>query len=139
MSMLIVAALAAAAGAMPAHKTQIEHRGQNLAVEYVPVVETRTRQAGVAAPGRSSTQICNWTATVSVERRLDANVPAQRVGDTQLISGSQQGDCRLQGERIAQMVAARSGDVQAHVARVADADRQILLANLDMAHGRAGH
>ena len=116
MSMLMIAALAAAAAAVPAHTTHIEHRGQNLAVEYRPVVETRLRQAGIAPAARPGTQICNWTATVSVERHLGGDAPSQRVGQPHEISGSQAGDCHVQRERIAQPIAARGDDVQAHVA-----------------------
>lgn len=139
MSILIAAALAAATTALPAHTSTVEHRGQNLAVEYRPVVETKLRQAGMAPPGRPATQICNWKASVSVERKLQGAAHSQRVGDVREISGSQAGDCNLQGDRIAQQVAARGDAVQAHVAAVAAADRPVLLADLDIAHGRAGH
>lgn len=137
MSMFLMAALAAATAAAPAHKVDIEHGGQTRTVEYQPAVDIRLQQAGIAPPGRTDSRICNWTATVAVERRIDG--AAHRVGETRTLSGSQAGACAQQRDRIESQLAGRSGDVQAHVAAVAEQDRQRLTAELELAHGRTGH
>lgn len=134
-SMLSTLALAvASAHAGPVHQTQVEHRGSPVLVTYRADVDVSTKQIGVAAGPRMSTERCAWTARVGVVReasRPNGAAVSHRLDADKVLSGSRHGSCFLAGEQIRKDVAARDGDVRAHLADVAVRDRGRLLADLD--------
>ncbi|WP_232494754.1 hypothetical protein [Novosphingobium kaempferiae] len=141
MSLIALAAFAAAATAAPVHSVDLDHRGSTYKVDYRAKVETSARTIGIAPSTRPSTQRCVMTATVSVERviadgghALTAALPAKETYTRQL-----PGDCRGRDGQLAKLVDDKAGAIRTHVAQAALDDRQHALAAIDAAHHLAAN
>lgn len=129
---LLMASAFASAG--PVHHTQIEHQGNPIAVSYRADTDLTTRQIGMSAGTRRSTERCLWTARVGVVRELSrANNGSisHRLDADKVLSGSRPGSCTLTQHQIAKDLARRDDDVRAHLAAVAVQDRSQALADLE--------
>lgn len=144
MSLIIVAGLllGSATATTDTHRVGLDHRGQQVDVTYRSALDVEHKQVGTPAPGgRTSTLRCTWTARVNVER--EARSPAGHLLTRTIaageapIQGSRAGWCAGQRDAIAQDVAARSGDVRAHLLAAAARDRDTLALELDAAHAPA--
>ncbi|WP_313441708.1 hypothetical protein [Novosphingobium sp.] len=140
MSFLALTAAATAAlasGAAPAHSVQIDHRGASYAVDYVTHVETSSKAIGISQGTRPSSRRCVVTAEVSVERRIQpasgSRAIATRLPETRSFTQNHPGDCRKGGDEGAQLVAAKSDAIGAHVRELASADHHDTLAAIDAA------
>ncbi|WP_158013882.1 hypothetical protein [Sphingomonas sanxanigenens] len=140
MSMMIVI-LAAALTQPEPHRITVDHGGKALEVVYRGEVTTRTRPVGSAPPTRSGHVRCDWTATVRVHRQLagDGAAAAHPVAGERRIKGSRAGDCITNRAAIRRDIAARSAEVQTHVAALAAEDRPALMAALTAGGQREVH
>ena len=141
MSLMIVAGLLLGAPQVDAHRIELDHRGQRVDVTYHSDLDIEHKQLGAVGPGgRASTLQCAWKARVSVQREARSgagHVLSRTIASDAPIEGRRAGWCKGQRDAIAQDVAARSGDVQAHLLAVAERDREALALELDRAHGPA--
>ncbi|MFC3213894.1 hypothetical protein [Novosphingobium panipatense] len=136
MSLLVLAAMSAAAAAAPVHTVNLEHRGSTYTVDYRSRVETSTRSIGISPPTRPSSQRCVMTATVSVERaitdgghELTAKLPGKETYTRQL-----PGSCSGRDAQLAKLVEDKSDAINAHLAQLAAKDRSHAIAAIDAAH-----
>ncbi|HUD28532.1 MAG TPA: hypothetical protein VMQ93_06645 [Novosphingobium sp.] len=141
MSLLALAAFAAAAAAAPIHSVDIDHRGTTYQVDYRASVTTKARTIGMAVSSRPSTQRCVMTATVSVERviadgdhELRARVPGEKTFTQNL-----PGDCRGRDGQLAALVEDKAPAIGAHLAEAAAGDRHHALAAIEAAHHLAAN
>lgn len=136
MSLIALAAFAAATATAPVHSVSLDHRGSTYSVDYRARVETSMRTIGIAPPARQSTQRCVMTASVSVERviadgahALTAALPGKETFTRQL-----PGDCRSRDAQLARLVDDKTPAIAAHLAEAASTDREHALAAIDAAH-----
>lgn len=138
----VFATCAALAFAMPAsattHSIAIDHKGNRFTATYAATPEVRTRQVGMAAGTRMSTERCIWTADIAVERRIGGSAApeaARRLPSTKRLSGSVPGACRSASPSIDREIAARAEDITTHLERVAQRDQQQILGELETLTG----
>ena len=115
------------------HQIQIEHQNSPMAVSYRADTKVTTRQIGMAAGTRTSTERCVWTAQVRVLREATRPNGASwqhRLDADKTMSGSQPGKCSQNQKRIAGEMARRGDDIRAHLAAVAASDKAQLAADL---------
>lgn len=131
MSMMIVILAAALTHPAP-HKVTMDHGGKPLEVVYQGEVTTQSKRVGSASPTRMGNVRCDWKATVRVRRQLPTHVTAadHLIAGERIIKGSRPGDCTTNRAAIERDVAARTDEVQTHVAELAARDQPALMAVL---------
>lgn len=132
---LAVAAAAATAAPLPAHNLAVPHSSGTAQAEYRGAIGVQHKQVGSVAPaGRPSTLRCVWTAKMEVNRTATtaAGALASRsfVQDN-VANGSRPGWCSASRAAIAREIAERLGDGSQHLVKAAEADRGVLLTELD--------
>lgn len=137
MSVLALAASALAAVASPQpHIVEISPNGAPVSLRYQADVTVKTAQKGAHVPSRGMVANCHWTASVDVTRGAG---DAQRlVSREDIASGTLPGLCQGRQNAIARAVSAKAGSVEAHLARVAQADSAVAAAEYRAASA-AGH
>ena len=139
MSLFLVLGLGMSAVALdPAdlqHRTQLEHAGSSIDVQYQTQVSLVTRQIGTPTKaGTPSTLRCLWRADVGVAReaRHGTGVRLSRgIGREGILEGSRPGWCAANRKSIAREVASRAPEVRTHVAAIARDDESVLRAELE--------
>lgn len=132
-TLALAVALSGAASEPIVHDVTVEHRGTSVAARYHGEITLATRQRGMAAPMRASSEQCDWTATLNVDRQFsDAGTASRPVTREAVAKGTLAGNCRALGKQIAREVAARRGDLQNRLVAIAEADRPKLLAELEL-------
>lgn len=132
----LAAALAVASTApLAPHNLAVPHSSGTAQAEYRGAIGVQHKQVGAPAPaGRPSTLRCVWTANIEVNRTATtaAGALASRsfVRDD-VANGSRPGWCSANRTVIARDVAQRLGDGSQHLAQAAEADRAMLLTDLD--------
>ncbi|QJU57286.1 hypothetical protein HL653_05290 [Sphingomonas sp. AP4-R1] len=140
MSILMITALAAAmAGTPPAthlsHTIHHQHQGRNVTATYEGVTNIALKQRGMAsAPGRMSTQICDWNANIHVSRTPPGSEPTP-LGSRTVLSGLRAGDCLTVASGIERDVARRNATLRDHVVTVAEADGPVVATSIAVAGG----
>ncbi|EQB02312.1 hypothetical protein L288_16595 [Sphingobium quisquiliarum P25] len=136
MSVTLIAMAAAAA----THNVQIDHGGKPVQVTYSARTEYVTKTVGAKTPNRMSTQRCQWTAKVMVDRSLNQGPAlARTVSSDKRYSGSEHGAC-IGGSRAAERhMAQHQAEIRDHVIAVAERDRGPLLAELDAVRNLASN
>lgn len=144
MSILLAAASLGAEPSPIVHRVEIPHRAGTIEAVYSGLPSVSQRQVGsVGAPGRPSTLRCRWRATLDVERvaRMSfgkVTMTRTMAADTP-VDGTQAGWCTQNGEAIARAAAARSDVWRKTLARMAERDRALLLAEAETHGGARGH
>lgn len=132
-TLALAAALSGAASEPIVHDVTVDHRGTNVAARYHGEIAITTRQRGMAAPMRTSSEQCDWTATLNVDRQFsDAGTASRPVTSERVANGTRVGNCRALGKQIEREVAARRDAFQDRLVAVAAADRPKLLAELEL-------
>lgn len=135
-SAILIAALAAVsvpAAASVAHQTSTVHNGQQVSLNYEPVIETRLRQIGL---GPRATASCMWTSKISVQRTVNGAdgqpvAALQRiVGERKTRSGQRLGHCNTVSEKVKARFAGSEESLRTHVTTVAQTDVPQLNAEL---------
>lgn len=127
MNIVMLATMAGAmAGTPPAidlsHTINHEHQGRSVTATYDGATAIALKQRGMAsAPGRMSTQICDWNASIHVSRTLPDTEPTS-LGSRMVLSGMRAGDCLTVASGIERDVARRLATLKDHVVTVAEAD-----------------
>lgn len=134
-TLALLAAGAPVDGAMT-HDVTVRHRGADVTASYRASTRIATRQRGIAPPNRQSTQRCDWTAELVVERSIGAS-PLRTVATDRSLTGTRPGGCMTVRPAIAREVAARRGAVRDRLVQVAEADRSDLIAELAAIDGVA--
>jgi hypothetical protein len=132
---MIQAALALLATGAPlneamTHEVVVNHRGADVTAHYRASTRINTRQRGIAPPNRQSTQRCDWTAELVVERMLGSDAPARIVATDRSLTGTRPGACATQRAAIEGEIAGRQDAVRERLVQVAEADRRDLMAEL---------
>lgn len=135
MILILGSALAMAIAPQPAisHSVSVAHNGAPITATYSADVVVQTRQVGLSAGARPSTQRCVWTADVGVERAISRETGAtvtRRLADTQTLSGSRHGSCATTAAQIERDVAAATDGIRQFVVEAATRDEQTLRAEL---------
>jgi hypothetical protein len=119
-----------------AHTVTIEHQSAPLHATYKADVEVTTRQIGMSAGARPSTARCLWEARVGVIREIareQGSAYSRRLDADKLIEGSRPGTCATVSRQLERDLAARQGDVRAHVEQVALGDQDALRTMTELA------
>lgn len=131
LSLLALATASAAPFVDPVHRTSVDHQGRSLDVTYRADTKVSTRQIGMSAGTRPTTERCLWTARVAVVRDVAGTRGASlshRLDADQIIRGSHFGKCSENRAQVASSIVRRSNEVKAHLAEVARGDG-VRLAN----------
>lgn len=132
-SAITLLAAAVSPSADQVHHTQIELQGRPVAISYRAETDVSTRQIGMAAGTRMSSERCLWKARVGVVREVGGEGAAlinQRLDADKAWSGSRHGSCTLAKRQVARDLARRDDDIRAHLADVAARDRSQLAVDL---------
>jgi hypothetical protein len=131
---ILATTLALAIAPQPiAHTVTVQHQSAPLNATYKADVEVTTRQIGMAAGPRAGTARCLWQARVGVIRevaREQGPAYSRRLDADKLVEGSRAGSCETVTRQLERDLAARQGDVRAHVEQVAQRDQDQLRADL---------
>ncbi|MGO4168869.1 hypothetical protein ACLIMP_24990 (plasmid) [Novosphingobium aerophilum] len=125
LSLLALATASAAPFADQVHRTSVDHQGRSLDVTYRADAKVSTRQIGMSAGTRPTTERCLWAARVAVVRDVAGTKGASlshRLDADQMIRGSHFGKCSENRAQVASLIARRSDEVKAHLAEVARED-----------------
>lgn len=135
---LSVLALAAAAAT---HTVSLDHNGAQIAATYTARTDIRIRTVGAKTPNRMDNQRCRWTATIVVDRQLADGHPAlaRTIATEKRFSGSEAGACMAGRPPAASKLVQQRDRIAAHLVTVADADRALLLAELDSVQNLASN
>ncbi|WP_033922067.1 hypothetical protein [Sphingomonas sp. 37zxx] len=116
-----------------AHVATIEHGGAPVSATYRADVDVTTRQIGMAAGSRASTQRCLWAARIGVIReigRANSGTISQRIDGEKVLKGSRPGSCAALTQQIEREVETQSAAVRSHVIDVAQRDEGSLRRDL---------
>lgn len=133
LSSLVLLAASVSPSADHVHHTQIELQGRPVAVSYRADTDVTTRQIGMSAGTRMSSERCLWKARVGVVREANGAGNAlinQRLDADKAWRGSRHGSCTLAKREIARDLARRDDDIRAHLVEVAARDRSQLAADM---------
>lgn len=135
-SLLAMATASAAPLADQVHRTSVEHQGQRYEVTYRADTRVSTRQIGMSAGTRPSTERCLWSARVAVTR--DVSHPngaalSHRLDGVNVMRGSHYGKCSENKANVATSIARRADDVRTHLVNAVGRDAQRLAADLHSA------
>lgn len=117
------------------HSIVVQHSSGPAQVDYRSQLAIEHRQIGSVAPGgRASTLRCMWTANLLVDRTATSrsgSIASRSFVHSDLASGHRPGWCTANKRSIERDVAARMTDSDVHIAKAAEADQQMLHAELD--------
>ncbi|MCW1432055.1 hypothetical protein [Novosphingobium sp. JCM 18896] len=133
LSLLAMAAAGAVTVADQVHRTNVEHQGQRYEVAYRADTKVTTRQIGMSAGTRPSTERCLWSARVAVTR--DVSHPngaklSHRLDDDSVMRGSHYGKCSENRANVATSIARRADDVRTHLVNAAGRDTKRVATDL---------
>lgn len=138
--MIFLATLAAATaivGASPAqwtHSVPSLHGGAEVTAIYEARPRVVTREIRTSAGTRMSTVRCIWTAEIATERRLTrAGSPAEShrtLAITKIFKGQRPGYCVHARPGIAEEIASKTAEVNAHLLAVSGQDQNELRAEV---------
>lgn len=131
---ILATSLALAIAPQPiAHTVTVQNGATPLNATYTADVDVTTRQVGISAGTRPSTERCIWKARVGVVRevaREQGAADTRRLDADKLIEGSRAGSCDTVTRQIERDLAGLQGDVRAHVEQVAQQDQDQLRSDL---------
>jgi hypothetical protein len=136
-----LATILVAAAPTLSHQVTVDHAGTSYQLRYEPQLTTSAKTIGAHAGARPSTQRCRWTVAVQVERQIGqpgkAHALSHILPTTRQFSGDLPGSCVGRATAIDAAQASKADAIRAHVAAVAGADRQTVLAEIDSARSLA--
>ncbi|MEN2749795.1 hypothetical protein [Sphingomonas sp. T9W2] len=125
----------------PQHVLTVQHAAGPADVEYRADPSIRYSQLGAVAPGgRPSTLRCSWSVDLAVNRVAtlrEGTMLSRSFVRNGVAEGSRPGWCDASRTAIEGEVKKRIGSAGRHVEAAADADRPVLLAELDRSISRA--
>ena len=116
------------------HSVPVAHGNGQVTATYFGRPDVTTRQIGMSAGTRMSSERCLWRADIIVERRLAHSASSEAalrdMADTKSFSGSQTGTCAINRHLIDQQIAAKTPEIKAHLVAVAARDQNALRAEI---------
>lgn len=115
------------------HRVRIDHASGPINAAYTGAVTMAARQVGAPGPGgRAATLRCEWTASLAVEREAShAGGTLSRRIDAEGLTLTRAGWCNAHRADVARQVAERSDALHRRVLAVAEADRAVLVQQLE--------
>lgn len=117
------------------HRTQVQHASGTVDAEYRGTVTLAARQIGTPAPGgRAPTLRCEWTAGLAVEREArhaSGGLLSRTIDDADGLKMSRAGWCNAHRNDVAQHFAERSDELHRQLLAVAEADRDVLVSQVE--------
>ncbi|WP_347301860.1 hypothetical protein V5740_07390 [Croceibacterium sp. TMG7-5b_MA50] len=124
------------------HRTQIEHASGAIDAEYRGIVTLDARQIGHPAPGgRAATLRCEWNADMAVEREArhaNGSLLSRSIDGSKALTLTRAGWCNAHRSDVAQHFAERSDELRSRLVATAEADRAVLIAQVERQLAMAG-
>jgi hypothetical protein len=138
LALLAAASVASATAPVPAtwtHSVQVTHGTADANAIYTARPIVTTRDIGMSAGTRMSSQRCVWTADIAVERRLEAagmeSTGRREMPSTKTLTGSRPGACVGNRRLIDQEIAGHTPAIEAHLVAVAERDQRDLRSEIE--------
>lgn len=134
-TLLAAASIAGAAPSVWTHNVPVVHGTANANAVYTARPVVSTRQVGMTAGTRMSSQRCVWTADIAVERRLETagaeSGGRREMPSTKTLQGSRPGACASNRRLIDQDIASHTPAIAAHLEMVAERDQRDLRSEIE--------